>query len=128
MGLHGNKQVTSFEDLKEAFELGYHIKDLSGRRLYPDFVEEENKPDLVEEESKPDMVNTPKHYVGEQGLEVETVLQNFVPRYEDSYVAHRVASALEYLLRAPLKNRKEDMKKARKNIDQALEYLEDDNL
>ena len=119
MGLHGDKQVISVEDLKEAVELGYHIKDSSGRRVYPDLVEEGNKPD---------MVNTPKHYVGEQGLEVETVLQNFIPRYEDSYVAHRVASALEYLLRAPLKNREEDMKKARKNIDQALEYLEEDNL
>lgn len=67
-------------------------------------------------------VRKPKHYVGEQGLEVETVLQNFIPRYENSYVGHRVSSAIEYLLRAPLKNGKEDIAKAKENIEQILAY------
>lgn len=67
-------------------------------------------------------VQKPKHYVGEQGLEVETVLQNFIPRYENSYVGHRVASAVEYLLRAPLKNEKEDIAKAKENLEQILTY------
>lgn len=69
-------------------------------------------------------VNKPNHYVGVDGLEVEDVLKNFIPRYEDAYVAHRAASATEYILRSPLKNGVEDLKKARKNLDQAIEYLE----
>ena len=71
-----------------------------------------------------DMINQPLHYVGEQGLEVEVVLQNFIPRYEDPYVGHRIASAIEYLLRSPLKNQRQDIEKAGKNIQQALAYLD----
>lgn len=71
-----------------------------------------------------DMINQPPHYVGKQGLEVEAVLQNFIPRYEDPYVGHRVASAIEYLLRSPLKNQRQDIEKAGKNIQQALAYLD----
>lgn len=71
-----------------------------------------------------DPINKPNHYVGIQGLEVETVLQNFIPRYTDSYEAHRIASAIEYLLRSPLKNGTEDVKKAKKNIEQVLSYRE----
>ena len=72
-----------------------------------------------------DTVNKPNHYIGINGIEVEEVLVGFIPRYEDSYVAHRVSSAIEYLLRSPLKNGLEDLKKAHKNIGQALEYLDD---
>ena len=74
-----------------------------------------------------DIINKPNHYVGIQGLEVETVLQNFIPRYTDSYEAHRIASAIEYLLRSPLKNGTEDVKKAKKNIEQVLRYRETQN-
>lgn len=76
--------------------------------------------------NKKDNVNKPNHYVGDNGLEVEQVLQEFMPRYENAYVAHRIASAVEYVLRSPLKNGLEDLKKARKNLDQAIEYLEND--
>ena len=69
------------------------------------------------------MVDKPNHYIGDLGLEVETVLRNFIPRYEDAYVAHRVASAIEYLLRSPLKNGTQDLEKASYNIQQALEHL-----
>ena len=72
-----------------------------------------------------DMVNQPNHYIGEYGLEVEDVLRNFIPRYTDPYVGHRIASAIEYLLRSPLKNGQQDIEKARKNLDQALGYMED---
>lgn len=80
---------------------------------------------LNEHEESKDMVNKPNHYIGINGIEVEKVLIGFIPRYEDSYVAHRVSSAIEYLLRSPLKNGLEDLKKAHKNIGQALEYLDD---
>ena len=72
-----------------------------------------------------DMVNQPNHYIGEYGLEVEDVLRNFIPRYTDPYVGHRIASAIEYLLRSPLKNGQQDIEKARKNLDQALVYMEE---
>ena len=78
--------------------------------------------------SNPDMVNKPNHYIGEYGLEVEDVLRNFIPRYTDPYVGHRVASAIEYLLRSPLKNGQQDIEKARKNLDQALGYMEEKEL
>lgn len=70
------------------------------------------------------MVNKPKHYIGVNGMEVEEVLQNFLPKYKDPYISHRVGSAIEYQLRAPEKNGLEDLKKARKNLDQAIEYAE----
>ena len=70
------------------------------------------------------VIDGPNHYIGENGLEVEEILQQFIVRYKDAYVAHRVASAIEYLLRAPLKNGNEDIRKARKNIDQVLEYID----
>lgn len=69
-----------------------------------------------------DNVNKPNHYIGIHGLEVEEVLQNFIPRYENSYAGHRVASAIEYLLRAPLKNKLEDIEKAKQNLEQILNY------
>ena len=73
---------------------------------------------------KEDVVKQPSHYIGEQGLEVEEVLRNFLPRYDNQYVAHRIGSAIEYLLRSPLKNGKQDLEKAKYNIEQALEVIE----
>jgi hypothetical protein len=78
----------------------------------------------IETDTNKDMVNKPNHYIGEYGLEVEDVLRNFIPRYTDPYVGHRIASAIEYLLRSPLKNRRQDIEKAGKNIQQALAYLD----
>lgn len=79
---------------------------------------------LIQKETAKETIVSPNHYVGDHGLEVETVLQNFVGRFTNSYVAHRVASAIEYLLRSPFKNGLEDLKKARRNLDQAIEYIE----
>lgn len=70
-----------------------------------------------------DYVNSPNHYIGDNGIEVEDVIMGFINRYEYGYVAHRVSSAIEYLLRSPLKNGKEDIEKAKKNLEQALNYL-----
>ena len=68
------------------------------------------------------VIDGPNHYIGENGLEVEEILQQFIVRYKNPYVAHRVASAIEYLLRAPLKNGYDDIEKAGTNIDQIMEY------
>ena len=84
----------------------------------------EVEPDTTHTNTNKDMVNQPNHYIGEYGLEVEDVLRNFIPRYTDPYVGHRIASAIEYLLRSPLKNQRQDIEKAGKNIQQALAYLD----
>lgn len=69
-----------------------------------------------------DIISKPSHYIGINGLEVEEVTQNFLPRYTDGYVSHRVGSAIEYLLRAPLKNGLEDIEKAKENLQQIIDY------
>ena len=76
---------------------------------------------------KIDMVNKPKHYIGIYGLEVETVLENFLPKITDGYVAHRIGSAIEYILRHPEKNGRQDLEKAKKNLEQVFSYLEETN-
>ncbi len=85
-------------------------------------VENKAETDTTHTNTNKDMVNQPNHYIGEYGLEVEDVLRNFIPRYTDPYVGHRIASAIEYLLRSPLKNGQQDIEKARKNLEQALAY------
>ncbi len=115
---HGYDEVPEVEDKNERMHvdidgLGIAVGEITS-------ISFEEAMDLVEN----DMINQPPHYVGKQGLEVEAVLQNFIPRYEDPYVGHRVASAIEYLLRSPLKNQRQDIEKAGKNIQQALAYLD----
>lgn len=68
-------------------------------------------------------VISPIHYIGLHGVEVEIVLENFIPYYEDAYVGHRIASSVEYLLRAPNKNGLEDIEKAIYNAQQAVDYI-----
>lgn len=109
-----------FENVEETDETfkSIRLQDEEPTRV-TDFIANTKK-EVASEQSDP--VNKPNHYIGIQGLEVETVLQNFIPRYTDSYEAHRIASAIEYLLRSPLKNGTEDVKKAKKNIEQVLSY------
>lgn len=69
-----------------------------------------------------DIISKPSHYIGINGLEVEQILAEFLPKIEDSYVAHRIGSAIEYLLRSSSKNGDEDIKKAGQNIEQIIKY------
>ena len=50
------------------------------------------------QENVKEAVNKPSHYVGEKGLEVKEVLENFV-KNKKGMEAHRWCSAVEYLLR-----------------------------
>ncbi|MCG3401709.1 DUF3310 domain-containing protein [Staphylococcus massiliensis] len=69
-------------------------------------------------------VNKPKHYmIGD--FEVKDIVAQVLDRYEQGSVAHNVGSSLEYLMRAPLKNGLEDLKKARKCIDYSIENWEE---
>lgn len=89
--------------------------------------EEPTKIEDVQQESeqnKTETVNKPSHYIGVNGMEVEEVLREFLPKIKDGYVAHRVGSAVEYLLRHPEKNKEEDILKAGQNIKQITDYNE----
>ena len=72
-----------------------------------------------------DMVNHPEHYQGLDGLEVDEVMQNFIPKYENSYVGAMICNVLKYILRAPSKGKQlEDLKKAKVNLEFAINKLE----
>lgn len=100
-----------FED-DEPTKIKY-IKEIIGRIDLPQEESEKNKTETV---------NKPSHYIGVNGMEVEEVLENFLPKIKDGYVAHRVGSAIEYLLRHPEKNGDEDILKAKQNIEQIIKY------
>ncbi|MCJ1774666.1 DUF3310 domain-containing protein [Mammaliicoccus sciuri] len=71
-----------------------------------------------------DPVNKPSHYMlGD--IEVKDIIAIVADKYHKGSVAHNVASALEYQMRAPGKNGLEDIKKARKCLDFAIENWED---
>ncbi|WP_436883703.1 DUF3310 domain-containing protein [Mammaliicoccus sciuri] len=70
-----------------------------------------------------DPVNKPSHYMlGD--IEVKNIIAIVADKYHKGSVAHNVASALEYQMRAPGKNGLEDIKKARKCLDFAIENWE----
>ena len=74
---------------------------------------------------KKDMVNHPKHYQGLDGLEVDEVMQNFIPKYKNAYVGAMICNVLKYILRAPSKGKQlEDLKKAKVNLEFAIKKLE----
>lgn len=74
---------------------------------------------------KKDMVNHPEHYQGLDGLEVDEVMQNFIPKYKNAYVGAMICNVLKYILRAPSKGRQlEDLKKAKVNLEFAIDKLE----
>lgn len=64
-----------------------------------------------------DIVNSPKHYKIADGVEVKDVVKIILDRWDSeceisSYAGGCMKEALQYLLRAPLKNGEEDVKKA----------------
>lgn len=75
------------------------------------------------EQATHDPVNKPSHYMlGD--IEVKDIISIVADKYHKGSVAHNVASALEYQMRAPEKNGLEDIKKARKCLDFAIENWE----
>ena len=74
---------------------------------------------------KSDTVEQPSHYIGEHGLEVREIEENFLVRYQDGHLAHLAGALLEYLLRAPSKGKlAEDIKKVRYLSNEMVEYVE----
>lgn len=78
-------------------------------------------------ENKHDVISSPKHYQGAHGMEVRDVQRNFVPHYQryGGMVASDAGNVIKYILRAPLKNGVEDLKKARKYLNWMIEEVKD---
>ena len=77
----------------------------------------------VQQRKRKDAVNHPSHYMlGNH--EVKDIVSLVADKYHKGSVAHNIASALEYQMRAPEKNGLEDIKKARKCLDFAIENWE----
>lgn len=74
-------------------------------------------------EDAPDMVNSPTHYKLE-GLDIELkdVIKSVLGT--KGYVHWACGNAMKYIFRWEKKNGLEDLKKARKNLDFAIETLE----
>ena len=74
----------------------------------------------LQQRKRKDNVNSPSHYMlGNH--EVKDIVSLVADKYHKGSVAHNIASALEYQMRAPEKNGLEDIKKARKCLDFAIE-------
>ena len=72
-----------------------------------------------------DTVEQPSHYIGEHGLEVREIEENFLVRYQDGHLAHLAGALLEYLLRAPSKGKlSEDIQKVQYLANEMAEYVE----
>ena len=72
-----------------------------------------------------DTVEQPSHYIGEHGLEVREIEENFLVRYQDGHLAHLAGALLEYLLRAPSKGKlAEDIQKVQYLANEMAEYVE----
>lgn len=81
---------------------------------------------LTEKSKIKEAVKHPKHYQGIYGLEVFTVMDNFIPKYENSFDGYIAGNVLKYVLRAPSKGEMlEDLKKAKEHLDLLIERLED---
>lgn len=81
---------------------------------------------LTEKSKIKEAVKHPKHYQGIFGLEVFTVMDNFIPKYENSFDGYIAGNVLKYVLRAPSKGKMlENLKKAKEHLDLLIERLED---
>lgn len=100
----------------------YRLNDCYYYTLVTD-EEDTEEPVIQRTNDTHDPVNKPSHYMlGD--IEVKDIIAIVADKYHKGSVAHNVASALEYQMRAPGKNGLEDIKKARKCLDFAIENWE----
>lgn len=80
-------------------------------------------PYIADENEELDMINSPAHYKLD-GLDIESkdVLKSVLGT--KGYVHWACGNAMKYIFRWEKKNGLEDLKKARKNLDFAIETLE----
>ena len=73
-----------------------------------------------------DFVNHPDHYTTGR-FEVIEMIEEITKGYDDSFVAYNIGNVQKYIARAPHKGKLiEDLEKARKYLDFAIDYLEGD--
>ena len=107
------EEITSYTEFRKHMDRLWKLHTLDKVNLY--CWKNENK----------DMVNHPEHYQGVYGLEAKEVMRNFISKYQNAYVGAMVCSVLKYILRAPSKGKQlEDLKKAHKHLEFAIEELE----
>ena len=77
--------------------------------------------------SASDPVHAPAHYAGDGKIECKAALASMMAGYDLAAVCSNVAywcgCAFKYLWRRPLKNNREDLRKARECIDIALSLV-----
>lgn len=117
--------ISTIEDLLDELEdLAYERKAdlLTSKRNEINFAIKHILRDVVEG-GENDMVNSPAHYKLD-GLDIESkdVLKSVLGN--KGYVKWACGNAMKYLFRWEKKNGLEDLRKARKNLDFAIEVLE----
>lgn len=99
-------------------------------KSFIEHVKELHSTDASDFIAKPDMVNSPKHYILTDSLQVKDVREALLQKlmrdgivlpYED---AHDWITAWEYITRAPFKNGEEDHRKALWYLNNLLERME----
>ena len=101
-----------------------HFHDTTGGKLGGDRIFRVTE-EIQVNPCKSDTVKQPSHYIGEHGLEVREIEENFLVRYQDGHLAHLAGALLEYLLRAPSKGKlTEDIQKVQYLANEMAEYVE----
>ena len=99
------------------------IKEYEGNGYDYTIIEDVKLPNPKQKDNS--QVEKPSHYIGEKGLEVREIEENFLVRYQDGHLAHLAGALLEYLLRAPSKGKlEEDIQKVKYLANEMAEYVE----
>lgn len=124
------EEYTIIEDVKlpkpsekpKVTEIYFH--DTTGGKLGGDRIFRVTE-EIQVQSCQSDTVEQPSHYIGEHGLEVREIEENFLVRYQDGHLAHLAGALLEYLLRAPSKGKLvEDIQKVQYLANEMAEYVE----
>lgn len=103
--------------------LGFFIKKYDNDGKEYTIIEDVKLPNPKQTDGN--QVEQPSHYIGEKGLEVREIEENFLVRYQDGHLAHLAGALLEYLLRAPSKGKlAEDIQKVQYLANEMAEYVE----
>lgn len=123
----GNKvtlsDIEEIEDEIECFERkGQEYTIIEDVKLPNSKHSEDDKP--IADATDSSQVEQPSHYIGEHGLEVREIEENFLVRFQDGHLAHLAGALLEYLLRAPSKGKlTEDIQKVQYLANEMAEYV-----
>ena len=118
------KKIEEIEDEIECFERkGQEYTIIEDVKLPNSKHSEDDKP--IADATDSSQVEQPSHYIGEHGLEVREIEENFLVRFQDGHLAHLAGALLEYLLRAPSKGKlTEDIQKVQYLANEMAEYVE----